>query len=253
MLTTETDFINYCLRKLGEPVTKVNLDPSQVTDAVDDAILKFNQYHRDGYEENFWLYTIPAPPQGATEPSKIIPVPADQNIDDVIEVVRSGTPDFGDRFDTYAWQASAAITSPVTGGWANIQLQDYVALQQRLNELDLILGDEFPMSFSRYRREITLKFRITEGEIYAFRTYRRIDPRVSGNEDAWNNIWLREYATALIKERWGSVLIKASGIKLPGGIELNGSEIYQSAIAEIETLEEQLKMEHQLPVPIVVG
>ncbi len=253
MLTSQTEFRNYCLRKLGEPVIKVNLDQTQIDDAIDDAIEKFNHYHEDGYEEYFYLYTIPAPATAGGQPSRKVSLDQTLEIDDVIEVVPAGGIDFGGRFDTYAWQAGAAITSPQTGGWANIQLQDYVAMTQRLHTLNDVLGPEYPLSFNRYKREITLKFPISEGEQYAFKTYRRVNPQTAGNEDAWNNMWLKEYATALIKLRWGNVLSKVSGVKLVGGIELNGAEILRDAQTEIERLEEQLKLEHQLPPDIFIG
>lgn len=247
MLTNEAQFTSFCLRKLGEPVIKVNLAPEQIADAIDDAIRKFNLYHRDGYEENFYVYTIPDPPE------RDIIIPESEEIDEVVEVIPTGSPLSGQRFDTYAWQASAAITSPQTGGWSNIRLTDYVTMSQRLTDLNAILGDEYPIRYNAAQRKITLRFPVHAGETFAFKTYKRNDPRVAGNETSWNDPWLREYATALIKERWGNVLSKVSGVRLVGGVEINGAEILSSAKDEIEKLESQLKLEHQLPILPVIG
>lgn len=250
MLNTQEEFRNYCLRKLGQPVIMINLDQTQVDDAIDDAILKFVEYHRDGYEEFAYVYTFPT--EEAAQ-SRTIDIPADLGIDDIVQVIAPGSSVYGGRFDTYAWQAGAAITSPVSGGWANTSLVEFTTMMQRLSDLNSVLGELFPFRFSKYKRRISLMFKVSNGEAVAFRTYRRIDPRVTDNEYAWNEPWLKSYATALIKERWGNVLIKTTGIVLVGGVQLNGQYILDSAKEEIQRLEEELKRTHQEPIEFMVG
>lgn len=250
MLTDLNTFREYCLRKLGSPVIQINLDTTQIDDAIEDAILKFVEYHRDGFEEHFFSYTFQTEEAAA---SRVIPIPADLGIDDVVSVIHQGSSVFGGRFDTYAWQAGAAITSPVSGGWVNTSLQDFTSMMQRLADINATLGELFPFKFSKYRRQVDLLFRVTLGETVTLRTYRRVDPRVAGNEDAWNDPWLKAYATALIKERWGNVLTKMSGIRLVGGIEINGNDILASAKEEIQQLEEKLVKGHQDPIDFMVG
>lgn len=250
MLTNEAEFTAYCLRKLGAPVIQINLAPEQIEDCVTDAIAKFVEYHRDGYEEYYYTYTFQ---DQASADSRIIDIPQDLKIDDVVEVIPAGTSIYGGRFDTYAWQAGAAITSPVSGGWANTNLQDFTVMMQRLADLSATLSEVFVFKFSKYKRRITLMFKVNSGETVAFKTYKRIDPREIGNEDAWNEIWLKEYATALMKERWGNVLSKMNGLRLVGGVELNGAEILNSAKDEIEKLELELKKAHQEPCAFFIG
>lgn len=250
MLTTEAEFTEYCLRKLGKPVIQINLDVTQIQDAVGDAISQFVEYHRDGYEEHFYTYNFATQEEAD---ARIITIPQNLQIDDVVEVISPGSSIYGGRFDTYAWQAGAAITSPVSGGWANTSLQDFTIMTQRLSDLNTVLGDVFVFNFSKYKRTIRLMFKVRLGETLAFRTYRRIDPRVVGNEDAWNEPWLKKYATALIKERWGNVLSKMNGLRIVGGVELNGSDILRDAKTEIEELETELKKGHQEPAAFFVG
>lgn len=250
MLTNQAEFIEYCLRKLGQPVIMVNLDNTQMVDAVEDAILKFVEYHRDGYEEHYFSYKFTSQ---ADADARVIPIPEDLGIDDVVEVIPAGSSVMQGRFDTYAWQAGAAITSPVSGGWANTSLQDYSLMMQRFADLNVVLGEIYPFRFSKYRREAKLNFMVSENEVVSFKTYRRIDPRVAGNEDAWNDPWLKAYATAKIKERWGNVLTIVNGLRLVGGIEMNGADILSSARDEIEALETELKRGHQEPIDFMVG
>ena len=42
----------------------------------------------------------------------------------------------------------------------------------------------------------------------------------------YNDSFVKRYLTALMKRQWGMNLIKFQGVKLPGGIELNGSVKY---------------------------
>ena len=69
----------------------------------------------------------------------------------------------------------------------------------------------------------------------------------------YNEIWLKDYTTQLIKQQWGANLIKFEGMQLPGGVTLNGRQIYDDASAELEKLRENIRLEHELPVDFYVG
>ena len=66
-------------------------------------------------------------------------------------------------------------------------------------------------------------------------------------------MWLKEYTTALIKLQWGSNLIKFEGMQLPGGVSLNGRQLYEDAMQELERLREKLRNDHELPVDFFLG
>ena len=66
-------------------------------------------------------------------------------------------------------------------------------------------------------------------------------------------MWLKEYTTALIKYQWGTNLIKFEGMQLPGGVTLNGRQLYDDANQELERLREKLRSDHELPVDFFVG
>ena len=72
----------------------------------------------------------------------------------------------------------------------------------------------------------------------------------SGNSDVWDDIFLKKYATALLKEQWGMNLKKFTGIQMPGGVTLNGQVIFDEALAEIEKLEKDMQ---SLPSEIFMG
>ena len=69
----------------------------------------------------------------------------------------------------------------------------------------------------------------------------------------FNDMFVKEYTTALIKQQWGQNLIKFEGMQLPGGVILNGRQIYDDATAEIATLRENIRLEHEFPPDFFVG
>lgn len=75
----------------------------------------------------------------------------------------------------------------------------------------------------------------------------------SGISDVWDDRFLKQYATAKIKEQWGSNLKKFGGIQMPGGVTLNGKELYDEAIVEIAKMEEEMQSYNVLPSNLLVG
>ena len=81
--------------------------------------------------------------------------------------------------------------------------------------------------------------------------FRIVDPQSETN--VYNDVWLKQYTTALIKKQWGQNLIKFTGVKLPGGLELNGRQLYDDAVGELQTLDEKLMQEYAMPPLDFVG
>ena len=79
-------------------------------------------------------------------------------------------------------------------------------------------------------------------------TESNVSMTVTGTSDVWNDRFLKQYATAKVKEQWGSNLQKFGGIQLPGGVTLNGKEIFDEAVLEIKELENEMQDKYSLPV-----
>ena len=84
-------------------------------------------------------------------------------------------------------------------------------------------------------------------------TYDNVSVTIEGTTDLWNDRFLKKYATALIKRQWGANLKKFSGIQMPGGVTLNGQQIYDEAVQEIKEMEDEMYMMGSLPSEIFVG
>jgi hypothetical protein len=69
----------------------------------------------------------------------------------------------------------------------------------------------------------------------------------------YNDIFLKEYLTQSIKQQWGANLIKFEGMQLPGGVQLNGRQIYDDATQEMLRLDEKMRTTYELPVDFFLG
>jgi len=71
--------------------------------------------------------------------------------------------------------------------------------------------------------------------------------------EVYDDMFLKKYTTALIKRQWGENMKKFGGIQLPGGVILNGDQIFQEAVAEIQQIEEEMQLKYELPPSFMVG
>ena len=71
--------------------------------------------------------------------------------------------------------------------------------------------------------------------------------------DVFNDEWVKKYATAQIKQQWGANMKQFDGMPLPGGITINGQQVWDEAKEEIDKLEEEFSLNYELPVNFIVG
>ena len=57
----------------------------------------------------------------------------------------------------------------------------------------------------------------------------------------------------MFKQQWGMNLIKFEGMVLPGGVTLNGRQIYDDATQDVTQLRERIRLEHEMPIDLFVG
>ena len=89
------------------------------------------------------------------------------------------------------------------------------------------------------------------GTILIIEAYRALDPATY--PQVYNDMFLKKYATALIKQQWGSNLKKFTGVTLPGGITLDGQTIFSEATEEINKIEEEMSLKYELPPDGFIG
>jgi hypothetical protein len=129
----------------------------------------------------------------------------------------------------------------------------YMAMEHIAFLTQLLVGVQ-PIRYNRHKNIIYPDMdwnKINVGDYLMFRAYQVVDPDVY--TDVWGDRWMQNYCTQLIKQQWGANLSKFTGMQLPGGVQLNGRQIYDDAVAEVEEIEKQLKYEYELPPMDMIG
>ena len=131
----------------------------------------------------------------------------------------------------------------------------YDMTMKHLDLLDNILVGQKPIRHNQHQNRLYIdmdwKTDIVAGEYLVIEAIRELDPTTYSG--VWNNMFLKKYATQLIKLQWGANLIKFNGVQMLGGVTMNGEMIYQQAQEEINKLEEQIQLAFELPPEIMIG
>ena len=136
------------------------------------------------------------------------------------------------------------------------ELGYYEQMQQYLSLLDMKLTGNPQVNYVRNQNRLYIHGDFSDGDIkegdyLVAECYQIISG--SSHNSIYNDMWLKEYTTALIKQQWGSNLIKFEGMVLPGGVQLNGRQIFEDATQEIAQLRERIRLEHEVPVDFFMG
>jgi hypothetical protein len=243
--TTKAEFKEYCLRKLGKPVIEINVDDDQVDDRVDEAIRYYWDYHFDGSERTYYKHAITA--DDVT--NKYITLP--ENIIGAVSIFSMGDPSVRSD-DLFNIRYQIALNDLYT--LTNVSLVPYFMVMEHLALMNELLVGKQPIRYSRHKDRLHVDMdwnTVAVGEYLLVEAYEVVDPETW--TDAWNDRWLQNYATALIKRQWGSNLTKFTGMTLPGGVQFNGEKIYDDASAEIRQMEEEMISSYSLPVLDMIG
>ena len=243
-ITTRSGLKEYCLRRLGKPVIEINLDESQCEDRLDEAIDFFRQYHYDGTEKTFVTHTIT---QTDIDNEYIT---AGNPIKSVIRVLPSSSL-YSAGFANQKYQLVLNDLDTFTG----TSMINYSMKMSHFDMLDELLTNEYTFMFNKTQNRLHIEEQwsteFSVGDKLVMECYRELDPETF--TEIYDDIFLKQYTTALFKKQWGTNLKKFEGVVLPGGITLNGQTIYQEALDELTKIEEEMNLKWELPVDGLVG
>jgi hypothetical protein len=276
--TSRQELIDYCLRRLGAPILEINLADEQIDDAVDDALQYFHERHFDGVERMYLKYKITEEDInrgkakynnevgivtttgtanisgiGSTtfnfyETSNFIQVP-----DSVIGIEKVF------KFDTSSisagmWSIKYQLFLNDLYYFNSVELLQYAMVKSYLEDIDFLLSTDKQIRFNKRQNRLYLDIdwnAKAKDTFIVIDCYRILDP--NDFTKVYNDSFLKKYLTALMKRQWGQNLIKFRGVKLPGGIELNGREIYEDAERELESIRQRMSMDYELPPYDFIG
>ena len=276
--TTRKELQEYCLRQLGAPVLEINVDDDQIDDLIDDTFQYFNERHFDGVEKMYMKYQL--------SQADIDRGSAKNKTEVGIVTTTATSVDSGAGTFTSSWyetsnfiQVPDAViginkvfkfdTSSISGGMFSIKYQlflndlyyfnsvellQYAMTKTYLEDIDFLLTTDKQIRFNQRQNRLYLDIDWGAQQVDDFLVidcYRALDPATF--TDAYNDSFVKKYTTALIKKQWGQNLIKFKGTKLPGGIKLNGREIYDDAVKELEDIKAAMSTEYEVPPLDMIG
>ncbi len=245
-ITTRQGLIDYCLRRLGAPVTEINVDDDQISDRIDDAIEFFQEYHFDGVEKVFLKHTITQDDIN----NEYIAV-----ADPVISVLRVlPIPNFN-AFQTGFFNEEYQMRLADLENFQSSTMINWAMSQTNFSLVEHLFSVQPTLLFNRKQNKMFLETdwanKFSVGTILIVEAYRALDPTTYA--EVYNDMFIKKYATALIKQQWGSNLKKFTGVTLPGGISLDGQTIFSEASEEITKIEEEMNMKYELPPDGYIG
>ncbi len=277
---SKNELKQYCLRQLGAPVLEINVADEQIDDLMDDALQYFQERHFDGVEKMYLKYKIS---QADIDRGKA--GVSDTGVGIVTTTATStNVPGYGEV--TSNWYESSNFiqipdsvigvekifkfnSSTISGGMFSIKYQlflndlyqfssldllQYSMVKSYLSDIDRLLTTDKQIRFNQ--RQDRLYLDIDWGaesvdNVLVLECFRILDPNTFTG--VYNDSFLKRYLTALIKRQWGQNLIKFTGVKLPGGIELNGRQIYDDAQVELDKIQELMSNTYEIPPLDMIG
>ena len=247
--TSRATLIDYCKRRLGDPVIEINVDEDQLEDRVDEALQYYQEYHSDATVRTYLKHQVTA----TDVTNEYIPIASNIIFVSKLFPVSSSFSSSVNFFDIkYQMRLNDIADIQRIAG----DLAYYEQMQQYLSLLDMKLNGQPQVQFSRRQNRLYIfgdfaDSDIKQGDYVIAEVYQIIDPNT--HTSVFNDMWLKEYTTQLIKQQWGQNLVKFDGMVLPGGVQLNGRQIYDDATNEIERLREKIRSDAELPVDFFVG
>lgn len=247
--TTRQGLIDYCLRRLGDPVVEINVDYDQLEDKVDDALQVYREFHDDALVRTYHKQQITS----TDVANEYITLTAD-----IAYVMRvfplASSYNSARNFFDIKYQLMLNDMTDLAGNMGDLAY--YEQMQQYLSLLDMKLNGMVQSTFSRKQNRLYIHGDFADQDIIAgdyvvIECLKEIN--TSSHTSIWNDIFMKDYTTALIKQQWGTNMMKFEGMQLPGGVTFNGRQYYDDATQELETLRERMRLEYEKPIDFLVG
>jgi hypothetical protein len=270
--------IDYAKRQLGFPVLEINVADEQFQDLLDDAIQIYQERHYDGIARMYLKYKITqddidrGQARGGDstlgistttttstvglsttfdleENNNYIQMPPSVIGVNQIFKVRSDTVYdglFNIRYQLFLNDLYA---------FGSIDLLQYSMVQTKLEDITFLLNPNVRYRFNirqdRLYIDIDWGAAVNVGDYLVIDCFRILDP--DDFTKVYNDQFLKRYFTALCKKQWGMNLIKFQGVQLPGGIQLNGRQIYDDGVRELDEIRAKMSSDYEMPPLDMIG
>ena len=230
-ISNRNDFRDYVLRRLGYPVIEINVDDDQIEDRIDDGLQLFREYAADGQLRVFQPVLITQAMVDAKSIDLNAALPAVANrILDVVKVFMIGDSTSNVNFFDIKYQMRLNDLADLATGVGDLAYYEH--MQQYLSMIDLKLTGQPQIQFSRHSGTLNIAGDLRDGGDIKVGDYIMIEMFVEEAESVggvYNNLFMKNYVTAILKKQWGENISKFEGMTLPGGVTLNGRQLIDDA------------------------
>ena len=269
--------IDYAKRQLGFPVLEINVADEQFSDLLDDAVQVYQERHYDGITRMYLKYKI-----------KQIDIDRGQarggnTSAGITTTTGTSTVGLSTSFDFEENQNYLQMPPSVIGvnqifklrsdtvydGLFNIRYQlflndlyqfgsvdllQYSMVQTYLEDITFLLNPDMRYRFNIRQDRLYIDTDFTHLSVddhFVIDCFRILDP--DDFTRVYNDPFLKRYFTALCKKQWGQNLIKFQGVQLPGGIQLNGRQIYDDGVRELDEIRSKMASDYEMPPLDMIG
>lgn len=249
--TSKAELKDYCLRRLGFPVIDINVDDDQVDDRVDDALQLFHEFNFDGLSREYLAVKIKVGDAANT----FVSLPTDVvGVTRIFRINGETTNSNGSNFNMFDLNYQLRLNELYD--FTSSSYIYYWIARTHIEMLDQILIGENPIRFNKKMNRLYVDMNWANDEI-AVDQYMMVECTRELDADTYtkvyNDDWLKEYTTQIIKKQWGENMKKYGNYTLPGGMIINGQQIYDEAVVEIARLEIKLRDTYEEPPEFLVG
>ena len=279
--STRSELITYAKRQLGAPVLEINVADEQVEDILDDAIQYFQERHFDGVSQIYMKYRVTqedidrgrASTNGNYGTAGIVTETASANIagtattfsyyensnylqipPEVIGVTKIYHFDGLNTATNNMFSVKYQLFLNDIYYWGSTEILSYAMTKTYLSDIQFLLTTEKQIRFNQRMDRLYLDVdwgSLAVGDFIVIDCFRALNP--NDYTRVWNDSFLKRYTAALFKRQWGQNLLKFQGVKLPGGVELNGRQIYDDGMKDLEIIREQMSNTYELPPLDMIG
>ena len=270
--------IDYAKRQLGFPVLEINVADEQFQDLLDDAIQIYQERHYDGIARMYLKYKITQDDIDRGQARG-----GDSTLG-ISTTTTTSTVGLSTTFDleennNYIQMPPSVIgvnnifkvrSDTVYDGLFNIRYQlflndlyafgsidllQYSMVQTKLEDITFLLNPNVRYRFNirqdRLYIDVDWAAAVNVDDYFVIDCFRILDP--DDFTRVYNDPFLKRYFTALCKKQWGQNLIKFQGVQLPGGIQLNGRQIYDDGVRELDEIRAKMSSDYEMPPLDMIG
>ena len=281
--SSRSELADYCKRQLGAPVLEINIADEQVEDIMDDAIQFFQERHFDGVSQSFLKYKISQDDidrglanMRGTSGDKRTGITTETATTEIVGVSTTFTfyensnylqvpPEIIGVTKIFHYDGANTITNNMFSVkyqlflndiyfWGATEMLTYAMTKTYLEDINFLLTTQKQIRFNQRMDRLYLDIDwggVTVGDYFVIDCFRALTP--ADYARVYNDSFLKRYTVALMKRQWGQNLLKFQGVKLPGGVELNGRQIYDDAQKDLEIIREQMSNMYEMPPLDMIG